>query len=350
MHVTLIVPAPFDTVSGGYAYDRRIVAEMRAEGHAVDVLEVAGDDVAPLLAALPARTIPVIDGLALPQFADYADALTQRAAVALVHHPTALETGLGETDRAARHAVEQRLLSCFARVIATSEPTAANLAAAFDVDRERVAVVVPGTDDAPRSSGSGGPACRILSVGALVPRKGHDLLLRALTRLFDLDWHLTIVGTAQRDPAFASSLRALADERGIADRVDFAGEVTDTMLDALWQRADLFALASYWEGYGMAMAEAFKRGIPVVVTGVGAAASLVTLASGVVCPPGDQDQLSKSLRRMIFGAALRCDMAEAAWQLGRTLPDWPTQAKAFASALSFARAPQDDMLSGGRED
>ena len=165
------------------------------------------------------------------------------------------------------------------------------------------------------------------------------MLLRALARLFDLDWHLSIVGTATRDPVCAHGLQALADERGIAHRVTFAGEVDDTTLDALWQRTDLFALATQWEGYGMAIAEAFKRGIPVVVTQGGAAGALVTLESGVVCPIGDQEQLSKSLRRMIFGTALRHDMAEATWRIGQTLPDWAAQVKAFAAALSFAHAP-----------
>jgi glycosyltransferase involved in cell wall biosynthesis len=336
MHATLIVPAPFDTVSGGYAYDRRIVAGLRAEGHTIGIRELTGGDAALALASLPAATIPVIDGLALPAFAACAEALAQREAVALIHHPTAFETGLEDARRAD---IERRLLGCFARIIATSGATADHLAAAFAVARERIAVVVPGTDDAPRAVGSGGPTCNVLSLGALVPRKGHDLLLRALARLFDLDWHLTIVGTATRDAAYAHGLQALAEELRIAPRITFAGEVDDAALDALWHRTDLFALATHWEGYGMAIAEAFKRGIPVVVTQGGAAGSLVTLESGVVCPVGDQNQLSKSLRRMIFGAALRRDMAEAAWRVGQTLPDWPTQAHAFANALAFAHAP-----------
>ena len=148
----------------------------------------------------------------------------------------------------------------------TSEPTAERLAADFGVDRERIRVVVPGTDDAPRSAGSGGPTCRIISIGTLVPRKGHDLLLRALARLFDLDWQLTIVGSPERDPVHARTLAALAEELGIAQRVRFAGEVTDDALEALWREADLFALATHWEGYGMAIAEALKRGVPVAVT------------------------------------------------------------------------------------
>jgi hypothetical protein len=44
--------------------------------------------------------------------------------------------------------------------------------------------------------------------------------------------------------------------------------------------------------------------------------------------------LSKALRRLIFGSALRRDMAEAAWQVGRTLPSWETQVREFAQALA----------------
>ena len=322
----------------------RIVAGLREAGHTVHVVELAGayplaDDAArdaaiAALECLPDATRPIIDGLALPAFAGLEDALTarerRRSDPPSDRHGDRTSAKPTATDCSPPR---NACCRCSARVIVTSETTGERLATDFGVAPERIRVVVPGTDDAPRSVGSGGPTCSIISVGTLVPRKGHDVLLRALARLFDLDWQLTIVGSPERDPVHARALAALAEELGIDKRVTFAGEATDAALDALWREADIFALATHWEGYGMAVAEALKRGLPVAVAGGGAAASLVPPEAGVVCHPGDHINLSKALRRLIFDATLRHDMAEAAWQVGQALPSWQTQAGKFAQAL-----------------
>ena len=98
MHVTLIVPAPFTAVSGGYGYDRRIVAGLRDLGHQVVVAELPGtypatdaiarDSACSALDRLTPGTKVVVDGLALPAFAGLDDALASVGAIGLIHHPT----------------------------------------------------------------------------------------------------------------------------------------------------------------------------------------------------------------------------------------------------------------------
>jgi glycosyltransferase involved in cell wall biosynthesis len=347
--IALLVPGPFATVSGGYGYDRRIVEGLRAHhGQEVRVVELAGrhpnaDAAAEASArearaALPEGARVVVDGLGLPAFAPVADDLAARRAVALIHHPTALETGLGADAREALKRRERALFPRMARLIATSPLTAARLAEEFGADPARIGVVEPGTDPAPRPArGSGGPGVAILSVGAVTPRKGHDVLLRALARLPDLDWMLTIAG-AVRDPVHMDGLRGLVQELGLARRVAFAGEAGEEALAALYDRADMFALATHWEGYGMAVAEALARGLPVAVTAGGAVADLVPVEAGIVSPPGDVVSLTKALRRMLFDHPLRRAMAEAAWAAGQRLPRWSDRAAAFLAELEKAAA------------
>lgn len=339
--LALLVPAPFGAISGGYLYDRRMVEGLRGLGHEVTVVELAGRHPLPdeaaeaaamaALAALPEGVIPVVDGLGLPSFAAITPMLVARGGVGLIHHPTALETGL---DAEALRAREKLLFPALPRLIATSRLTAARLVEDFAVDPARVGVVEPGTDPAARAPGSGQPV-HIISVGTLVPRKGHDVLLRALGRLTDLEWTLDIIG-APRDAVHAHGLAALAEELGIAQRVRFLGELDGAALDAAYARADIFALATHWEGYGMAAAEALARGLPCAITRGGAIADVVPRDACVLAPPGDHNSLSRALRRVIFDPALRAQMADAAWEAGQALPRWADRAQAFVTELELS--------------
>ncbi|MDB5415758.1 MAG: glycosyltransferase family 1 protein [Rubritepida sp.] len=341
MKIALLVPGPIDTVSGGYLYDRRLMDGLRTLGHSVRIVELAGRHPMPdaeaeasardAFAGLGGNEVPVIDGLGLPAFAPLASEMAARCAVAIIHHATSLEPGPHQSALADR---ERALFRVCGRLVTTSAYTAKSLPP-LGADPAHIGVVEPGTDPAPRAKGSGGPGARILSVGSLIPRKGHDVLLRALARLTDLDWTLRIAGPPA-DPVHAQGLVALTEELGLTARVSFLGPVTDAALEAEYQSADIFALATFFEGFGMAAAEAQARGLPLALCTGGAITDLVGPGAAILAAPGDANSLSRGMRRPLFDTSLRADMAEASWKAGQSLPRWDDRAGLFAAELEAA--------------
>ncbi len=338
-HLHLVVPGPLDQRTGGYIYDRRIVAGLRALGHSITVHELDGrfplvDDTACTAATatleVMADGLPIIDGLALPAFVGLLGRLPPW--VALIHHPLALETGLTPAEAEAFAALEQRLLRGAARIIVTSPQTRRDLAA-YDVDPGRVAPVLPGTDPAPLARGSNGSGCALLCIASLTPRKGHLMLIDALSRLGDLDWHLTCVGSCERDPATARAVAAAITQHGLEDRVRLVGEQIEADLGPFYDRADLFVLASHHEGYGMVLAEALARGLPIVSTTAGAIPNTVPKSAGLLVPPGDAAVLSETIRLVLSEPTLRGRLAAGARAARANLPSWNDAAAAFAREL-----------------
>lgn len=337
------IPGDLDTRTGGYIYDRRVMAMLPARGVRVHHLALPSSFPDPSEADLAAslrliRAAPlgalVIDGLAYGAMPASLIAEMKRAVIALVHHPLALETGLSEVRRTELFACERAALSLARHVIVTSAGTAQCLIAQFGVPADAITIVEPGTDPAPRAFGRGDPV-RILSAGAVVPRKGYDVLIAAFARIADLRWQATIAGALDRAPAHVEQLRREIAQAGLAERVRLAGALDAAALDAAFAAADLFVLPSYHEGFGMAVAEAIAHGLAVVTTR-GAFGYAVPDDAGVQVPPGDADALATCLRRLITDAAARRQLADAAWAHAATLPRWSATAERIARAIEAA--------------
>jgi glycosyltransferase involved in cell wall biosynthesis len=171
----------------------------------------------------------------------------------------------------------------------------------------------------------------LLAVGAVVPRKGYDVLIEALGLLAALDWQLVIAGDCKRDRATAGELAATIARKHLEPRVCLAGAVNEHELAALYREADVFVLASRFEGYGMAYAEAIAHGLPVIGTRTGAVPDTVPADAGILVPPNDAAALAAALGAMIADAGLRerCSAAARA----APMPTWEAAAQTFLDVL-----------------
>ena len=214
-----IYPGDLSTQSGGYHYDRRLVADLQELGLDVQlvslpqctlVMEAASrQEVKAKLAAIPDQSVVIVDGLALGVLAEEALAEAERLRlVALCHHPLALETGLNEQQQQALFESESKALGAVRATIVTSPHTKQVLREQFALPSDSITVAVPGTDRQAFASCEGNPPC-LLTLASLTRRKGHDVLIEALASLTDIAWRARFVGSDEFDPEWVQKLHDL---------------------------------------------------------------------------------------------------------------------------------------------
>ena len=342
--VAFAVPGDLATPTGGYGYDRRVITELQALGWHVDVLSLGDGFPRPdaeqrvialsRLEALPEGVPVVVDGLALGALPEEAEKVARRAPLAaLVHHPLALETGLSREDAEKLFESERRALAATRAVIVTSPYTSQRLSENYDVPPDSITVAPPGTDRGAPAKGSTDGTVRLLSVGSVVPRKGFDILVAALAPIAALPWQLRIAGDLTRDQGTAAKLEADIAHHKLSGRIDLLGAVSPERLGPLYSSSDVFVLASHFEGYGMAYAEAMAHGLPVIGTTGGATVDTVPPNAGVLVDPGNVKALTRALRMLIENEKERRWFASGALAASADLPTWQDTARILAATL-----------------
>jgi len=229
---------------------------------------------------------------------------------------------------------ERANLELARHIFVTSPHTGTLLGAQYGVEAARITVVRPGflRPDAAAPVAKASPPL-ILSVGILAQRKGHDVLLRALAQITDLDWQADIVGR-DHEAGMTAALTALIEELGLSGRVTLSGEITAEALDARYRQATLFALATRYEGYGIVFGEAMGYGLPIVSTRTGAVPETVGEAAGLLVPVEDSAAFAQALRHLLGAPEAREACAAASLRAAEALANWQDAAALVAGAIA----------------
>jgi glycosyltransferase involved in cell wall biosynthesis len=183
----------------------------------------------------------------------------------------------------------------------------------------------------------GGPrpwsSASLLSVGRVVYQKGFDLGLQALYQLKELDWQWRIAG----DGPQMASLKALARELGISDRVIFLGWQARDELVKCYHASTIFLFPSRHEGMPNAVLEAMASGLPVVATRIAGNEELVLDdQTGLLAEPESVSSLRDNLRLLLADPSLRQRMGDAALARVKQAYSWESSALQYSRILEEA--------------
>jgi len=345
VHIIYLHSDDYARLTGGHVYNSRLVAALAAQGVSISDLAVPvafpsidAPSRARLAAAfteLSADAILLSDHL---HIADLAPQLGSRRlrVVAIFHHSRTIEDSV--SGRPADRDAERRGFDVSDAVIVTSQATRDYIIAHYGVAPERIIVAVPGLDPAPRSPGPAAGARSLLTLGAVIPRKRQGWLVEEVApRLRTSGWHWRLVGDLDRDPGYVARIRTGIAAAGLSGPIELTGGVDDATLDRLWSETALCVAASHYEGYGMAVAEALRRGVPVVTTQSGAVATWA--GAGVsFAPADDPSAFAKILDGLLADPSALRRLADEAWAFGSTLPAWDETFAGMAGRMAAAIA------------
>jgi len=282
-----------------YTFGRRVSRWLLRQGRDYDVVH-DNQSLATGLLSLQAQGFPVVTTIHHP--------VTSDRAIALAHARNWRERLLiRRWHRFLR--MQTRVARRLAHIVTVSERSRLDVAAAFDLPTDRLAVVYNGIDteafrplpDVRRRDN------RLMTVASAdTPLKGLDYLLEALARLLAHrpELELVVVGRLKPGGPTERRIRTL----GIADHVRFEHGIDQRALVRRYAEATLAVVPSLYEGFGLPAGEAMACGVPVISTCGGALPEVVGDA-GVLVPPRDAQALANAVARLLDDRAERHALA-----------------------------------------
>lgn len=355
MKIGLVIYGSLDTLSGGFLYDRQLVAHLIAAGCRVEIL------------SLPWLTYAahLTDNLRLPWARQIAKAnydlllqdelnhpslvllnhtlrnLTDCPMISIVHHLRSAEQHPAIWMPLYR-AVERHYLQSVDGFIYNSRTTRQIVHHVIGHTMPNV-VAYPAADhrqppqhDVVMASITkrlqGQMRLQLLFVGNLMARKGLHTVLNALAHLSSRDWHLHIAGSQDVDPAYSATMHDLVSIRSLSSQITWYGRVSDQALSQLFATSDLLVMPSY-EGFGIVYLEAMAYGLPVIAAEAGAAPEIVYPGiNGYLVALDDDIALARYLELLLNN---RHHLATLAYQARLRYEEHPTWAASMQSAYQW---------------
>jgi len=357
MRIGLVIYGSLDTLSGGYLYDRMLVAVLRAVGDSVAIISLPrrnylrnlGDNFSPdLRRRLLGLEVDIMlqDELNHPSLYLLNRCVREQISCPVVSIVHLLTSSLNHPawQNSFYHSVESRFLAGVDGLIynsATTRREAEHLLKGAPAQKRASLIAYPGSDrlnpqisdEELKNRALNGPL-RLLFLGNVIPRKGLHIALKALERLPNDQWMLTAVGNPHAHPSYARAVSRQIARAGLAANVQFAGILPDRELSKYMKASHVLVMPSSYEGYGIVYAEAMGFGLPAIGTTSGAAGEIITHGcDGFLISLGDTVALASHLTELAQNRQRLVEMSFAARNRYQSLPTWKRSMDAIRSFL-----------------
>ncbi len=351
MRIGLLIYGSLDTLTGGYLYDKHLVAQLHAGGDEIVIFSLPwrnyvrhlGDNFsAELWLKLKDAEIDLLiqDELTHPS-ALWLNRRLQKAAnypiVSLIHLLRFTEWRPAWQNRLYRW-LEKAYLRSVDGLIYNSQDSRRHVERLIGGGKPSV-VAYPGRDHLPASSSTSSSTfsspkltrqpLHIISVGNVVRRKGLHILMAALAQLPASagQWQLTVIGGLEFEPAYSAGIQAAIRKNGWEERVKLLGALPNEQVAPYLRQADLFVMASQYEGFGIVYLEAMGAKLPVIASTAGAAGEIIRHGQeGWLVEPEQPRQLARWLEWALGDRVQLGKMGEAAYKRFFDFPTWAENA------------------------
>lgn len=346
MHIGLLIYGDIDAVSGGYLYNRQLVAYLRSKGDQVTIISfpyrnyqshITDNFKSACLKQLTAAKVDVLiqDAMVHPsvfllnqQF--YQE--TKIPIIGLVHLLTSVEQH-SRLNAWFYRAIEYRYFQSVSGLILNSQTTLQQVKKLTTQSIKPFCIAVPAGNNfkdivldinkiKQRCLSLG--SLKILVVSNVIRRKGLHVLIKALGLLPHQDYQVTVAGRLDMEPKYVQQLKKAIKHHLLETQIFFKGPIQGQALADLYLTHHIMVLPSAYESYGIVYVEAQQFALPVFGTTAGAAKEIIKHGvNGYLIEPEDHQALAILLQTMYQDRALLYQLSQNACHAYKQQPKWP---------------------------